>query len=102
MGSRMLFSSCGGGGGMSPSQELPSSRGLPDVSDLGLGLQSLTLSGWERPWSSQESDNHTVSQVHTSSPSSKYRTHISYLDKLTTVKHEAWALDPYVPQCLSW
>uniref|UniRef100_A0A668A9W8 Cytoplasmic polyadenylation element binding protein 1a n=1 Tax=Myripristis murdjan TaxID=586833 RepID=A0A668A9W8_9TELE len=43
-GSRMLFPSCAGG-------EMPSSRGLPDVTDLGLGLQSLSLSGWERPWS---------------------------------------------------
>ncbi|XP_062845739.1 cytoplasmic polyadenylation element-binding protein 1 isoform X3 [Trichomycterus rosablanca] len=43
----MLFSSNG--------QESP--RALPDVSELGLGLQSLSLSGWERPWSSQDSDS---------------------------------------------
>ncbi|XP_071390390.1 cytoplasmic polyadenylation element-binding protein 1 isoform X1 [Centroberyx affinis] len=69
VGSRMLFPSCGGGGSMSLSQEMPSSRGLPDVTDLGLGLQSLSLSGWERPWSSQETDTHITSQVQTSSPS---------------------------------
>uniref|UniRef100_A0A4W5QEC7 Cytoplasmic polyadenylation element binding protein 1 n=1 Tax=Hucho hucho TaxID=62062 RepID=A0A4W5QEC7_9TELE len=51
-----------------------SSRGLPDVNDLGLGLQSLSLSGWERPWSSHDTDTHTTaaSQAHTSSTSSEY------------------------------
>ncbi|KAG9260838.1 cytoplasmic polyadenylation element-binding protein 1 isoform X2 [Astyanax mexicanus] len=44
--SRMLF----------PSTSQDSSRGLPDVNELGLGLQSLNLSGWERPWSSQDSE----------------------------------------------
>ncbi|XP_036439952.1 cytoplasmic polyadenylation element-binding protein 1 [Colossoma macropomum] len=44
--SRMLF----------PSNSQDSSRGLPDVNELGLGLQSLSLSGWERPWSSQDSE----------------------------------------------
>lgn len=67
---RMLFPNCGG---MPGSQEMPSSRGPPGVTDLGLGLQSLRLSGWDRPWSSQETDTHTSpSQVQTSSPSSKY------------------------------
>ncbi|KAG7283755.1 hypothetical protein CRUP_034379, partial [Coryphaenoides rupestris] len=74
VGSRMLFPNCGGGGGsgMSLSQDMSSaSRGLPDVSDLGLGLQSLSLSTWDRPWSSQETDVHTTasSQAHSSSPS---------------------------------
>ncbi|KAA8595743.1 hypothetical protein FQN60_011034 [Etheostoma spectabile] len=64
---RMLFPNCGGIPG---SQEIPSSRGPPGVTDLGLGLQSLRLSGWDRPWSSQETDNHTSpSKVQTSSPS---------------------------------
>ncbi|KAK1802221.1 hypothetical protein P4O66_021886, partial [Electrophorus voltai] len=44
--SKMLF----------PSGGQDSSRVLPDVSELGLGLQSLSLSGWERPWSSQDSE----------------------------------------------
>ncbi|XP_066509964.1 cytoplasmic polyadenylation element-binding protein 1-like isoform X2 [Hoplias malabaricus] len=44
--SRMLF----------PNGGQDSSRGLPDVNELGLGLQSLSLSGWERPWSSQDSE----------------------------------------------
>ncbi|XP_059390374.1 cytoplasmic polyadenylation element-binding protein 1 isoform X3 [Carassius carassius] len=44
--SRMLF----------PSGGQDSSRGLPDVSNWGLGLQSLSLSDWERPWSSHDSD----------------------------------------------
>ncbi|KAM3877496.1 cytoplasmic polyadenylation element-binding protein 1-like isoform 2-T2 [Diretmus argenteus] len=73
VGSRMLFTSCssgGGGSGVSLSQEMPPlSRGLPDVTDLGLGLQSLSLSGWERPWSSQDTETHSIgSQVQTSSP----------------------------------
>lgn len=67
---RMLFPNCGG---MPGSQDMQSSRGPPGVTDLGLGLQSLRLSGWDRPWSSQETDTHTSpSQVQTSSPSSKY------------------------------
>ncbi|CAL8403876.1 unnamed protein product [Boreogadus saida] len=71
VGSRMLFPNSGGGSGMSLSQDMSStSRGLPDVSDLGLGLQSLSLSSWDRPWSSQETDTHTTvsSQAHSSSP----------------------------------
>ncbi|XP_060116266.1 cytoplasmic polyadenylation element-binding protein 1 isoform X1 [Heteronotia binoei] len=47
--SRMLFP---------PSvQESPS--GLPDTNDLCLGLQSLSLPGWDRPWSNQDSDTAT-------------------------------------------
>lgn len=67
---RMLFPNCGGIAG---SQDTPTSRGPPGVADLGLGLQSLRLSGWDRPWSSQDTDAHSSpSQVQTSSPSSKY------------------------------
>ncbi|XP_013857065.1 cytoplasmic polyadenylation element-binding protein 1 isoform X5 [Austrofundulus limnaeus] len=65
---RMLFPNCGGIPG---SQDVPSSRGSSDVTDLGLGLHSLRLSSWDRPWSSQESDMHTpMSQVQTGSSSS--------------------------------
>uniref|UniRef100_A0A672JFA6 Cytoplasmic polyadenylation element binding protein 1b n=1 Tax=Salarias fasciatus TaxID=181472 RepID=A0A672JFA6_SALFA len=68
---RMLFPNCGGIPG---SQEMQSSRGPQDVTDLGLGLHSLRLSSWERPWSSQDSDVHTPpSQAQSSSPSSEYR-----------------------------
>ncbi|XP_029984304.1 cytoplasmic polyadenylation element-binding protein 1 isoform X1 [Sphaeramia orbicularis] len=64
---RMLFPNCGG---MPESQDLPSSRGQQSVTDLGLGLQSLRLSGWDRPWSNQDTDSHSSpSQVQTSSPS---------------------------------
>ncbi|XP_062998409.1 cytoplasmic polyadenylation element-binding protein 1 [Elgaria multicarinata webbii] len=38
----------------SSAQESP--RGLPDTNDLCLGLQSLSLPGWDRPWSTQDSD----------------------------------------------
>ncbi|XP_064168339.1 cytoplasmic polyadenylation element-binding protein 1a [Anguilla rostrata] len=55
VGSRMLF----------PSSAQESSRVLPDVNDLGLGLQSLNLSGWDRPWSSQDAEP----SIQTSSPS---------------------------------
>ncbi|XP_066557812.1 cytoplasmic polyadenylation element-binding protein 1a isoform X2 [Amia ocellicauda] len=55
VGSRMLF----------PSTTPESSRVLPDVNDLGLGLQSLSLSGWDRPWSNQDSE----SSAPTSTPS---------------------------------
>ncbi|XP_069758873.1 cytoplasmic polyadenylation element-binding protein 1a isoform X2 [Narcine bancroftii] len=44
--SRMLF----------PTSAQDSSRGLPDTMDLCLGLQSLNLTGWDRPWSTQDSD----------------------------------------------
>lgn len=73
VGSRMLFPSSSVSGSGSSLHE-GSSRGLPDVNDLGLGLQSLSLSGWERPWSSHDTDTHTTaaSQAHTSSTSSEY------------------------------
>uniref|UniRef100_UPI00398F468D cytoplasmic polyadenylation element-binding protein 1a isoform X2 n=1 Tax=Pristiophorus japonicus TaxID=55135 RepID=UPI00398F468D len=44
--SRMLF----------PTSAQDSSRGLPDTMDLCLGLQSLNLTGWDRPWSTHDSD----------------------------------------------
>lgn len=59
---RMLFPNS------SVSQDMPSSRGQLGVTDLGLGLQSLRLSGWDSPWSSQETGAHP-SQIQTSSPS---------------------------------
>ncbi|KAE8617416.1 hypothetical protein XENTR_v10009066 [Xenopus tropicalis] len=34
----------------------PLPRGLPDTNDLCLGLQSLSLTGWDRPWSTQDSE----------------------------------------------
>lgn len=69
---RMLFPNCGG---IPESQDMPSSRGQSNVTDLGLGLQSLRLSSWDRPWSSQETDTHTPPpQVQASSPFSKYWT----------------------------
>uniref|UniRef100_A0AAQ5XRX8 RRM domain-containing protein n=1 Tax=Amphiprion ocellaris TaxID=80972 RepID=A0AAQ5XRX8_AMPOC len=49
--------------------KMASSRGPLGISDLGLGLQSLSLSGWDRPWSSQETDHASPSHVQTSSPS---------------------------------
>ncbi|XP_072321123.1 cytoplasmic polyadenylation element-binding protein 1-like isoform X2 [Eucyclogobius newberryi] len=62
---RMLFPNCG----VSP--DMGSPRGQLGVTDLGLGLQSLRLSGWDRPWSSQDSDTHpSPTQIQTSSPSS--------------------------------
>ncbi|XP_063202769.1 cytoplasmic polyadenylation element-binding protein 1 isoform X5 [Chroicocephalus ridibundus] len=39
-----------------PTSTQESSRGLPDTNDLCLGLQSLNLTGWDRPWSTQDSD----------------------------------------------
>ncbi|XP_077375041.1 cytoplasmic polyadenylation element-binding protein 1-like isoform X2 [Festucalex cinctus] len=61
---RMLFASCDG------MPEMQSSRVPRSVADLGLGLQSLRLSGWDRPWSSQENESvSSHSQVQTSSPS---------------------------------
>lgn len=61
---RMLFPNS------SVSQDMPSSRGQLGVTDLGLGLQSLRLSGWDSPWSSQETGAHpSPSQIQTSSPS---------------------------------
>ncbi|KAF7241604.1 Cytoplasmic polyadenylation element-binding protein 1-A, partial [Varanus komodoensis] len=44
--SRMLF----------PPSAQESPRGLPDANDLCLGLQSLSLPGWDKPWSTQDSD----------------------------------------------
>ncbi|XP_061855606.1 cytoplasmic polyadenylation element-binding protein 1 [Colius striatus] len=44
--SRMLF----------PTSMQESSRCLPDTNDLCLGLQSLSLTGWDRPWRTQDSD----------------------------------------------
>nr|XP_040130635.1 cytoplasmic polyadenylation element-binding protein 1 isoform X8 [Ictidomys tridecemlineatus] len=52
--SRMLF----------PTSAQESSRGLPDANDLCLGLQSLSLTGWDRPWSTQESDSSAQSSSH--------------------------------------
>ncbi|XP_028812541.1 cytoplasmic polyadenylation element-binding protein 1 isoform X1 [Denticeps clupeoides] len=46
VGTRMLF----------PSSAQDSPRVLSDAGDLGLGLQSLSLSGWDRPWSNQDSE----------------------------------------------
>ncbi|XP_006793895.1 cytoplasmic polyadenylation element-binding protein 1-like [Neolamprologus brichardi] len=64
---RMLFPNCDA---MPGSQEMSLSRDASGVTDLGLGLQSLRLSGWDKPWSSQEADTHTSpSHVQTSSPS---------------------------------
>ncbi|XP_047219432.1 cytoplasmic polyadenylation element-binding protein 1-like isoform X1 [Girardinichthys multiradiatus] len=64
---RMLFPNCTS---IPSSQDIPLSRGPSDVTDLGLGLQSLRLSGWDRPWSSQEADSRSPSsQVQTSTSS---------------------------------
>nr|XP_020461446.1 cytoplasmic polyadenylation element-binding protein 1 isoform X3 [Monopterus albus] len=69
MGSRTMFSNCGG---MPSSQDRPSSRGSPGVTDLGLGLQSLRLSSWDRTWSSQETDTYaSPSQIQASSASNR-------------------------------
>lgn len=48
-----------------PTSTQESSRGLPDTNDLCLGLQSLNLTGWDRPWSTQDSD--TAAQTSTQS-----------------------------------
>ncbi|XP_061830854.1 cytoplasmic polyadenylation element-binding protein 1 isoform X3 [Nerophis lumbriciformis] len=63
---RMLFANRGR---MSGSQEMQSSRLQPSMTDLGLGLQSLRLSGWDRPWSSQETESLSFPHVQTTSPS---------------------------------
>ncbi|XP_039714075.1 cytoplasmic polyadenylation element-binding protein 1 isoform X4 [Pteropus medius] len=52
--SRMLF----------PTSAQDSPRGLPDANDLCLGLQSLSLTGWDRPWSTQDSDASAQSSTH--------------------------------------
>ncbi|XP_078183009.1 cytoplasmic polyadenylation element-binding protein 1 isoform X9 [Callithrix jacchus] len=51
-----------------PTSAQESSRGLPDANDLCLGLQSLSLTGWDRPWSTQDSDSSAQSSTH-SAPS---------------------------------
>ncbi|XP_075288166.1 cytoplasmic polyadenylation element-binding protein 1 isoform X3 [Opisthocomus hoazin] len=48
-----------------PTSTQETSRGLPDTNDLCLGLQSLNLTGWDRPWSTQDSD--TAAQTSTQS-----------------------------------
>ncbi|XP_037009508.1 cytoplasmic polyadenylation element-binding protein 1 isoform X2 [Artibeus jamaicensis] len=50
---RMLF----------PTSAQDSPRGLPDANDLCLGLQSLSLTGWDRPWSTQDSDSSAQSSA---------------------------------------
>ncbi|KAB0369276.1 hypothetical protein FD755_019281 [Muntiacus reevesi] len=47
-----------------PTSAQDSSRGLPDANDLCLGLQSLNLTGWDRPWSTQDSDSSAQSSTH--------------------------------------
>ncbi|XP_073852686.1 cytoplasmic polyadenylation element-binding protein 1 isoform X7 [Macaca fascicularis] len=47
-----------------PTSAQESSRGLPDANDLCLGLQSLSLTGWDRPWSTQDSDSSAQSSTH--------------------------------------
>ncbi|XP_059771347.1 cytoplasmic polyadenylation element-binding protein 1 [Balaenoptera ricei] len=47
-----------------PTSAQDSSRGLPDANDLCLGLQSLSLTGWDRPWSTQDSDSSAPSSTH--------------------------------------
>ncbi|XP_044789257.1 cytoplasmic polyadenylation element-binding protein 1 isoform X6 [Bubalus bubalis] len=47
-----------------PTSAQDSSRGLPDANDLCLGLQSLSLTGWDRPWSTQDSDSSAQSSTH--------------------------------------
>ncbi|XP_057611928.1 cytoplasmic polyadenylation element-binding protein 1 isoform X8 [Chionomys nivalis] len=51
--SRMLF----------PTSAQESPRGLPDANGLCLGLQSLSLTGWDRPWSTQDSDSSVQSST---------------------------------------
>ncbi|MEQ2215902.1 hypothetical protein XENOCAPTIV_007577 [Xenoophorus captivus] len=93
---RMLFPNCTS---IPSSQDIPLSRGPSDVTDLGLGLQSLRLSGWDRPWSSQEADSRSPSsQVQTSS-SSSYLPHESmsmtadFLEKFPGMARMANRLD---------
>nr|KAF6283512.1 hypothetical protein mPipKuh1_010174 [Pipistrellus kuhlii] len=52
--SRMLF----------PTSAQDSPRGLPDANDLSLGLQSLSLTGWDRIWSTQDADSSAQSSTH--------------------------------------
>lgn len=65
---RMLFPNCAPVLG---AQEMQPSRPPPGVADMGLGLQSLRLSEWDRTWSS--SDTEPLPQVQTTPPSGKYR-----------------------------
>ncbi|GAB1292273.1 Cytoplasmic polyadenylation element-binding protein 1 [Apodemus speciosus] len=51
--SRMLF----------PTSAQESPRGHPDANGLCLGLQSLSLTGWDRPWSTQDSDSSSQSST---------------------------------------
>ncbi|XP_030635151.1 cytoplasmic polyadenylation element-binding protein 1a, partial [Chanos chanos] len=37
-------------------REQDAPRGLPSVSDLGLGLRSLGFAGWDQPWGSQDDE----------------------------------------------
>ncbi|KAF6078306.1 hypothetical protein HJG60_009156 [Phyllostomus discolor] len=46
-----------------PTSAQDSPRGLPDANDLCLGLQSLSLAGWDRPWSTQDSDSSAQSSA---------------------------------------
>lgn len=47
-----------------PTSAQDSPRGLPDANDLCLGLQSLSLTGWDRPWSTQDADSSAQSSTH--------------------------------------
>ncbi|XP_077942120.1 cytoplasmic polyadenylation element-binding protein 1 isoform X1 [Gasterosteus aculeatus] len=70
VGSRRMLFPNNNSGGVPGSRDAAPPRGPPGVADLGLGLQSLRLSGWDRPWSSQDTEAlHSPSQVHSSSPS---------------------------------
>ena len=51
-----------------PTSAQDSSCGLPDANDLCLGLQALSLPGWDWPWSTQDSDSSAQSSTH-SAPS---------------------------------
>nr|KAF6283508.1 hypothetical protein mPipKuh1_010174 [Pipistrellus kuhlii] len=47
-----------------PTSAQDSPRGLPDANDLSLGLQSLSLTGWDRIWSTQDADSSAQSSTH--------------------------------------
>lgn len=47
-----------------PTSAQDSPRGLPDANDLCLGLQSLSLAGWDQPWSTQDADSSAQSSAH--------------------------------------
>ncbi|XP_055969952.1 cytoplasmic polyadenylation element-binding protein 1 isoform X2 [Sorex fumeus] len=40
-----------------PTSAQESACGLPDVNDLCLGMQACSLTGWDQPWSTQDSDS---------------------------------------------